>query len=334
MKRIFFLGVVATVIFSMAACSNDDTDVGVNARRAERPRSIEVTISADETMAAVTWVAGRDTIGNHEVVARMVDANNNVSNTIAVLAGTDTAGISLDVNSGDYGHPSLARLPVVGNNVVQGGRLAFSGNTLTFSNTGEDGSLDRFSVVVSLKFASVAGNYEIGVRSGHYDSIEATTAMSDILWRERGANNANLVSFAAASAFIRTTINESAAAQEDGFRSSFNNANTTGIEGFSRTEINLPTATRGVRLNAFADSLDNPTMTNIRWQVQDSRNGSAVWIDLPGGVLNLETFMPRNATTNPSPQANIRAVVLNGDGLNQHVNSSSIATITVTRSID
>ena len=312
MKRLFLLGVVATAIFSMAACSNDDMSVDINARRAERPREVTVSTSADGSMVAVSWVAGRDAGNTHEVVGRLQG-----SDTIASFSGQYvTLGTGTNVN--DFGY---ARLPLVNNNIVRGGSLTFSGNTLVF----EQGNLDRFAVVVALPFAAVGGAYEIGVRSGHFDSIEGMSANSDIRWVEGDTR----VTFGAMSAFNTVSFTQPSDASINIYNNANNNRTTEG-------DINLVTATgiSGQGIIGPAGTRLTPTLgtSAIIFQVQDSQ--TSVWTNLLNNTVLASVLTMANdptttggVTTNNFQPVNFRAIVHHGNGLNTPVTSQ----FTITR---
>ena len=177
MKRLFLLGVVATVIFSMAACNNDDMSVDINAHRPEAPR--DVTVSVRDNMAIVSWIAGAnastDPTGGYDIVRR-IDG----TNTILDVTPIQTA----------YGGTFEWTNP--------------TGNTRDFRRaTTGDRPIDRRSAVILLPFSLYDGQYRIGVRASAPLSVASgASAPSDIEWARDAAG---IVSFGAASAFRAVT---------------------------------------------------------------------------------------------------------------------------------
>ena len=268
MKRLFLLGVVATVMFSMAACNNDDSDVGVSARRAEMPREVTVTPSPDGNMAIVSWVVGSNSDANYEIMRRMPG-----SQRIEGLPAQSVGVGSMELSN-------------VSANPMQGGTFSWTGtgNTLSFTR---NNNFDQFSVVIFLTHETMGGTSDIGVRSGHFDSINAMNAWSDIRWAE------TQVAFKAAADFVAANITLA--------RASYNTDNDT-QNAITGNNINLRIAL-GMSVNSSPD----PTFTRVEWSVQD-QNGD--W--QPIGETFQWNLIPAGQT------GQFRVFIRHGRGMNSY----------------
>ena len=314
MKRIFLLGVVATVMFSMAACNNGDSDVGVNARRAEAPRQVEVTVSGDNTMAIVSWRAGDNSSASHQIVRRME------GNT--TIVPIDSARY---VNVG-HDDEDMLLLPQGTSNPMRGGTFSFVGETNRVSfaaKAASENPLDWFSAVILLPFEEVGGASQIGVRSTHIDAINASAAYSDIRWNEEN----RAIPFAAASAFRPAMFNYSL---PEGVTWNSGSSPSITLTRDSGTDINLATAI-GISVRAWdratnqlLEATTAPTFTLIEWQATNQNPANQNewnlnWRTLPSGSFTVNsTSIPSSGGSTTGGTMYYRAIIRYGQAFNSN----------------